>query len=152
ERKEVETVVDQVELVGALEEVGDMETLAHLGLDLGVFRITAFDDGGETSRSLRIAGRKQRHVDTACDEALGEKRRELLPRPVGTRRRPPGDRREDRHSKRAGCPCGRGHPSASVTPAPGVLRRAPRTPSPPRWKLGDLRARVAACGGNPEEC
>ena len=89
QRKEVEAVVDDVELVGPLEHVGDVETLTYLGLDVGVLRVAALDDGGEAARSLRIAGREQRHVDSPPDEPLGEQRCELLPWPVVTRRHPP---------------------------------------------------------------
>ncbi len=48
EREEVEAVVDEVELAGALEGVRDVEALGHLGLDLRILGVPASDDRGET--------------------------------------------------------------------------------------------------------
>jgi len=39
ERQEVKAVVDQVELAGPFEDLGDMKTLAHLRVDLRIFGI-----------------------------------------------------------------------------------------------------------------
>ena len=58
QREEVEAVVDEVELVGPLEGVRDVETLDDLRLDVGILRVPASDDRGEvgpTSPSRAVA-------------------------------------------------------------------------------------------------
>jgi hypothetical protein len=54
ERKEVESVVDQVELVGSLEHRRDVEALGHLGVDVCVFRPARRYHRREPCRGLGI--------------------------------------------------------------------------------------------------
>ena len=101
QRQEVEAVVDDVELVGALERVRDVEALDDLGLD-------ARDPPSSPRRPPKRAGRRSSSRAVAKsvtstpsrDEPLGEQRCELLPRPVVARRHPPRDRREHRDPQR----------------------------------------------------
>ena len=99
QRKEVEAVVDDVELVCPLEDVRYVQALADLGLCLRILRIRSRHDRGEAARRPGVASRKQRHVDPALDQALGEERRELFPRTVVARRHPPRDRSEHGHAQ-----------------------------------------------------
>jgi hypothetical protein len=78
QRQEVETVVDQIELVGPLEERRDVETFGDLRLDVVVLLPTARDHRRETSTGLRVARREEGDVDTACYETFGQQRHELL--------------------------------------------------------------------------
>ena len=96
EREEVEPVVDDVELVGALEHRRDVEAFGDLGLDGGVLRPATGGGAVEFGGGDRVGRGEQGDVVAGRDESLGEQRRELLPRAVVARRRSPGDRREHR--------------------------------------------------------
>ena len=86
--------MDDVELVGALERVRDVEALDNLRLDARVLRVAVVDHRGEAGRGDRIAARKQSHVDAFRNEPLGEERRKLLPGTVVAWRNAPRDRRQ----------------------------------------------------------
>ena len=62
EREEVEPVVDDVELVAALEDLRDVQALGHLGIDGGVLRPARGDDRGRRGRRERVAGGEEGHV------------------------------------------------------------------------------------------
>ena len=73
EREEVEAVVDDVELVTAFEDVGDVQALRHLGFD-GRRPPTSPSATTECKRAGRdrVAGREQGDVVSSGDEALGQ--------------------------------------------------------------------------------
>ena len=73
QRQEVEAVVNDIELGGPFEDVRDVQAFADLGVDVGILRVRPRHNGGETAGCLRVAGREQRHVDSALNQALGEK-------------------------------------------------------------------------------
>src|SRR4051812_28296681 len=95
----------------------DVEALADLCLPSGILRISLRHDRGEPRSSLRIAGRKQRYVDSPRDETLRQERRELLPRAIVTRRDAPRDGRQNSDPKRGHWAKVEGGP----TPRRGVL-------------------------------
>ena len=122
QREEVEAVVDEVELVRALEHLGDVQALAHLRVDVRILRLSSRHDRlRAVPRCLRIASGEQRDVDAALDEPFGEQRGELLPRAVVAGRDAPGDRRQH------------GHAEHSVGQPTGPARVAPSRSS---WRLG----------------
>ncbi len=96
ERQPVEVVVDDVELVGALERMGDVECFPDSAVDGRVLRVAGGADAVELRRRLRVEGREERHVDAARVEPGGDQPGDTLPRPVVTRRCPPRDRAENR--------------------------------------------------------
>ena len=100
ERQEVEPVVDDVELVGALEHGGDVQALCDLGVDRRILRPAARRGRVQAGRGDRVGSSEQRDVMAGGDQALGEQRGELLPRPVVPRWCPPRDRREHSYSDR----------------------------------------------------
>jgi hypothetical protein len=95
EREEVEAVVDDVELVGVLEDVGDVRALGRLGVDVVVLGPAVSAGAAECRGCLRVAGGEQRDVVAGCDESVGEKRCEQFPWRVVVRWGAPGDRGED---------------------------------------------------------
>ncbi len=97
QRQEVEAVVDDVELGGPLEDVRDVQALAHLGLGIGIFRVPPGHDRRQAAGGQGVGRCEQGHVDAPFDEPLGEERGELLPRPVVPRRDPPRHRRQHGH-------------------------------------------------------
>ena len=99
QRQEVEAVVDDVELGGALEHVRDVEAFRDLRVDVRILRVPTVDDGREPSRGHRVTGGEQGHVDSPRDQPLRQKRRELLPRAVVTRGNAPRDRRQHGHTE-----------------------------------------------------
>lgn len=100
EWEEVESVVDDVELVGTLEHGGDVEAFGGLRVDGGVVGPAARSGAVEVGGGDRVGGGEQGDVVTGCDQSLGEQRRELLPWPVVARRGPPCDRGEHRDPER----------------------------------------------------
>src|SRR5581483_5746151 len=95
QRQKVEAVVDHVELVGALEDGRDVQSLPGLRVQFGIFRVPGRRSPDESCARDRISRGEQRHVDTSLDETLRQERRELLPGPVPSRRHAPGDRGEN---------------------------------------------------------
>src|SRR5450755_2294308 len=53
---EIRLVVDEVIFARALEDVGDMEHLPHLGVDRGILGIRRRTDASERARGLAIPG------------------------------------------------------------------------------------------------
>ena len=106
ERQEVEPVVDDVELAGALEHRGDVQALCDLGVDRRNIRPAKRRGCVQPGRGDRVCGGEQRDVMAGRHQPLGEQRGELLPRPVVARWCPPRDRRQhgdsDRDAGRAG--------------------------------------------------
>ena len=101
ERQEVEPVVDDVKLPSVLEYRSDVQTFGDLGVDRRILRPAGRGGCVQGRRGDRVRGGEQRHLMARSDQALGEQRGELLPRPVVTRWRPPRDRRQYGHSDRA---------------------------------------------------
>ena len=132
ERQEVEPVVDDVELAGALEHRGDVQALCDLGVDRRILRPARRRGGMQAGRGDRVCSGEQRDVMAGRHQPLGEQRRELLPRPVVTRRCPPRDRRQHGDSDRAACLALNGNvlrlpgPNLAPQPAgrPGAATRA----------------------------
>ena len=103
QRQEVEAVVHDVEVGGALEHGRNVNALGNLRLDGRVLGPTPGDGTDEFGVGDRVGDREERHVVTELDQSFGEKRGEELPRAVVTGRRTPGDRRENSDSQvRAG--------------------------------------------------
>ena len=100
ERQEVEAVVDEVELGGALEYGGDVQALPHLRVDGGVFRVSAWGAPDQASFGDRVSGGEEGDVEPALDQALGQERDELLPWSIVAGRHAPRDRGEHRHAER----------------------------------------------------
>ena len=94
ERHEVGLVVNEVELAGALEDMGDVEHLPDLGVDGRVLGIGRRADTGELARGPAIQRGEQRDVDAARDQRLGQQAGDQLPRTIVARRRAPRDRSE----------------------------------------------------------
>jgi hypothetical protein len=103
EGKEIEAVVDEVELIGPLEQRGDVERLPHLGIHTGGLRVPTGRHGRQPGRRDRIGGGEQRDIDSPGHQALGQQRHEQLPGPIVAGRHPPRDRGEHRHPQRFGC-------------------------------------------------
>ena len=72
EREEVETVVDEVELVGALEHRRDVEAFGDLGVDGGVFGPAVGGGAVERGCGHRVGRGEQGDVVAGGHEALGE--------------------------------------------------------------------------------
>ena len=94
ERHEIGLVVNEVELARALEDMGDVEHLPHLGVDGGIFGIGRRADTGELARRPAIQRSEQSDVDAARHQRLGQQARHQLPGTIMARRRAPGDRRQ----------------------------------------------------------
>ena len=94
ERQEVEVVVDQIELVGPLEHLRDVQALPDLGVQAVILGVRARAGPGEHGLRDRVGRGEQRDVHAARDQALGQERDDALPRSVVPRRDAPGDRRE----------------------------------------------------------
>jgi polysaccharide biosynthesis protein PslF len=111
EGKEVEPVVDHVELVGPLEHGGDVEALGHLRFDRRVLRPARRGGGGQLGRCDRIGGGEQGDVMAPLNESFGEERSKQLPRPVVAGWGAPGNRRQDGDPQRSvvGCLEGGGY-------------------------------------------
>ena len=145
QRQEVEAVVDDVELVGPLEHLGDVQALGDLGVDRRRPR---------TSRTAAVArelGRWSTESAVANSvtswprrhEALGEQRREQLPRPVVTGRGPPRDRGEHGDPQGDSSRCAKCRDSRpGIRGSIGERLRRTVTVSAPRHLLG----RVAPLG------
>jgi hypothetical protein len=93
--EEVEAVVDDVELGGVFEKVGDVRALGDLRVDAVVLGPSPCARAAERGGRLGIGGGEQGDVVAGGDQAIGEERGEQLPGPVVARRGAPGDRRED---------------------------------------------------------
>ena len=102
ERHEIGLVMNEVELARALEHMGDVKHLPHLGVDAGVLRIGRRADAGELRRGRAVLRGEQRHVDAARHQRLGQQAGHQLPRAVMARRGAPGDRRQ--HGDAHDCP------------------------------------------------
>jgi hypothetical protein len=122
ERQKVKTVVNQVELIGPIENCADMQAFPDLYIYPRALAIAASQDGDEFGRGLRVAGGEQRDVDTSVHEALGEKGYELLPWPIVPRWHPPGDWGEHGYLEgHAEAPC---HWARRASSKPGKGTRA----------------------------
>ena len=100
--KEVESVVDHVELVGAFEQATRCaRTRRPWARSIRPRTIPSRDWWRRVSLMVdRVGGGEQRDVVASSDEPLGEQRRELLPRSVVPRRSPPHERGEHRDAER----------------------------------------------------
>jgi len=85
-------VVNEVELTGALEYMGDVEHLPYLGVDGGVLGIGRRADTGQFAGRPAILRGEQGDVDAARHQRLGQQARHELPWTIMARRRAPGDR------------------------------------------------------------
>jgi hypothetical protein len=92
--------VNDVELAGALEYRGDVQALCDLGVDRRILRPATRHRCVQAGRGDRVCSGEEGDMMAGCHKTLGEKRRELLPRPVVPRRCPPRDRREHSNSDR----------------------------------------------------
>ena len=95
---EVVVAVNEVELGGVLERFRDVQIFGHLGIGGGILLIALVDHGVEPGAGDRIPGGEQGHVPAAPDQAFGQVAGHRFPGAVVPGRRPPGDRRQDRHS------------------------------------------------------
>lgn len=97
ERQEVESVVDDVEIIGPLEHRGDVQALGDLGIDRFVLGPTTRRRRYQFGGGDRVCGGEQGDVMPGGDQTLGEQRGELFPRTVVPRRCPPCDRCQHGH-------------------------------------------------------
>ena len=95
QREEVEAVVNDVELVGPLEDRRDVQALGDLRIDTRVVGPSSGDDAAEVCGCLRIPRGEQRDVVPASHEPFGEQRGEQLPGAVVPWRGTPRDGGED---------------------------------------------------------
>ncbi len=109
ERHEIGLVVNEVELARALEDMGDVEHLPHLGVDAGVLGIGRRADAGELARGRAVLRGEQGDVDAARHQRLGQQAGHQLPRAVMARRRAPGDRRQHGDAQAIVLPASHGH-------------------------------------------
>jgi hypothetical protein len=65
--------VDDVELAGPLEDVRDVQALAHLRIGIRVLGVPARNDRCESAGRLRIGGCEECHVEAAHHEPFGQK-------------------------------------------------------------------------------
>ena len=105
ERHEVGLVVNEVELARALEDMGDVEHLPHLGVDGGVLGIGRRAHAGQLARRLAVLGGEQGDVDAARHQRLGQQARHQLPWTIVARRGAPGDRRQHGDAQAIVLPC-----------------------------------------------
>ena len=126
ERHEVGLIVNEVELARALEDMGDVEHLPHLGVDGGVLGIGRRADAGELARRQAILGGEQGDVDAARHQGLGQQARHQLPWTIVARRSAPGDRRQHGDTQAVVLPCSC-QASLRITPS---FARSNREPSP----------------------
>ncbi len=145
QRHEVGLVVDQVELAGALEQMGDVQRFPHLGVERLVLRIAARHDAIELAGGHAVERREQGDVDAARDQRLGQQAGDQLPRAIGARRRPPADRAEHRDAHAQASASAQDH--AFVGPQPAVGRRAAERR---QQQLAARRFRRASCRSVPD--
>jgi hypothetical protein len=69
EGQEVEAVVDEIELAGALEGRGDVQAFRHLGVEARVLRPPAGNHRGQPGRREGVAGGEEGDVDGPRHEA-----------------------------------------------------------------------------------
>ncbi len=85
ERLPIQVIVNQIELARARKELRDMQRGEDLAVERRVFIQSNRNDRGEFAVEARVAGCKERHVQTAPPHAVGHVERDLLPGTV-TRR------------------------------------------------------------------
>ena len=124
ERHEVGLVVNEVELARALEDMGDVQHLPHLGVDGRVLGIGRRADAAQLARRQAVLGGEQGDVDAARHQRLGQQARHQLPGTIVARRGAPGDRREHGDTQAIVLPCFR-QSDVRITPSFPRSRRAP---------------------------
>ena len=129
ERHEIGLVVNEIELACALEDMGDVEHLPHLGVDGGVLGIGRGAHAGQLARRLAVLGGEQGDVDTARHQRLGQQARHQLPWTIVARRGAPGDRRQHGDTQAIVLPTVR-HSAARITPSFPRSSRAPSRTAP----------------------
>ena len=97
--------MNEVELTGALEYMGDVEHLPYLGVDRGVLGIGRRAEAGQFARRLAILGGEQGDVDATRHQRLGQQARHQLPWAIVARRRAPGDWRQHGDTQAIVLPC-----------------------------------------------
>ena len=115
ERHEIGLVMNEVELGGAFEHMGDVQHLPHLGVDAGVLRIGCRADAGELARGRAVLRGEQRRVDAARHQRLGQQAGHQLPRAIMARRGAPGDGRQHGDAQAVVLPRFRQQPRAALT-------------------------------------
>ena len=144
QRHEVELVAHHVELARPLERGRVVQALVHLGVDAGILLVATRGLCVQPGRRQGVGGGEQRDVVAEGDQALGEGRRDLLPRPVTARRSAVGDRGEHADAQRCSGPSASDVRESLDTSDPtrlgpdsgSPIRRAPVTPmdsSDPGW-------------------
>jgi hypothetical protein len=87
-------VAQHVELGCPLDGGRDVQALVHLGVDVGILLVASRSFRVQPGGRQRIRGGEQRDVVAEGDQSFGERRRDLLPRPVAVRRSAMSDRGE----------------------------------------------------------
>ncbi len=98
EGKEVEVVVDEVELVGLFEDPGDVQCLEHLDVVGSVLLVSPLDNRSELGSGSGVTRGVEGHVDAELDQPVGQGRDDLFPGSVLARRSAPGDGRQHCHA------------------------------------------------------
>ena len=151
ERHEIGLVVNEIELARALEDMGDVEHLPHLGVDGRVLGIGRRAHAGERARGLAVLGGEQGDVDAARHQRLGQQARDQLPRTIVARRGAPGDRRQHGDAQAVVLPCLR-QSGVRITPS---FPRSSRAPSGWRRRRREWTRAVGnrvAQSGNCRHC
>src|SRR5690606_16695357 len=91
---EVRLVVNQVELVRVLVEMGDVERFPDFGVDIAILGIAARNDSLQLACGFRIESGEKRHVDSTRYQRFGEQAGDEFPRAIVARRGAPGNRAE----------------------------------------------------------
>jgi len=91
QRQEVELVGQHVEVGRSLERRCYVQRLEHLDVVPRRLVVTVWRDGMQSAGCARVRGGEERYLVAECDQALGQGRGDLLPRPVALRRGPVGD-------------------------------------------------------------
>src|SRR5579862_6672631 len=95
---EVVMAVDEIELSGVLEGLGNMKVFGDFRIDPWILFISSSYDGVKPGAGDGIAGGEQCHIPTAGGEPFGNVAGNRLPCAVMPRRRSPGDGSKNGHS------------------------------------------------------
>jgi hypothetical protein len=94
QREKIKMVVDEVEVIGALKAMGDVQPLPDLRVERRIVRIAARADCFQLGACVRIGAGKERDLQPARDQPLRQGRNHLFPGTVMPRGHTPGNRRQ----------------------------------------------------------
>jgi len=151
ERHEIGLVMNEVELAGTLEDMGDVEHLPHLGVNGGVLGIGRRADAGQLARGPAVFRGEQGDVDAARHQRLGQQARHQLPWTIMARRGAPGDRRQHGDAQAIVLSCF-GQAAVRITPSSSRSSSVPSATSTASSTVDKSGRQSPAQGGNSRRC